>query len=797
MLQDHHASVLYKGCLKILIIVVSVVMLASYALTGSHRYDVRFEKANGALSPLIYGAAAVSRSVVLADTAYYKAEEIHVYDEKNSNDTKLIAFDANHKNITLVVQHESFHLFLLNVDGSVKKEINLENIINEKIGRVDNIFITKKNEIILALFPPHTDEVTRGQIWVYRLSIEGRLLNKKHIIRPVNNERYDLSSSSCTFVDNEENFYLHGYKENGDGFIKVFSPDIEELFTLSDERMQEDSQRWYFYGIFFTDGEKVYTTVSSRSEEIQCDIYSIDLEKQSLGEPFGIEKLGIPYFSDFQSGEGEFTYTNSKATYYINSNQKEKNVILEWSDQDIEISNTKRNVVILTEDTIFLILKKDKVADSDEIRELRFYLMTKTDNPNTGKKIIRIGGQYINSDPALQQAVYSFNQNNDNIRAEIWDYVHDFVYEGNEQLTSSQINQLIEKSMNLEFMSENAPDIIYGRADSYSRSVSNDILLDLNEFIESDPDFHRTDYYQNILDLGLYEGKLYQMYCGIRMSALIGRKSIIGQRDGWTLQSFTDFADKLPENIKLFPQFKQNSLLLSTILASQDQFLNEAVGFANFNSEEFMETMIFAKKYGLSEEDRKKLEGGEFLNNLDLANRGQLALWDVNISNPADYLFYLSTFGEPIMVTGYPSIEKSGILCTPESSISIVKSSKCKKEAWEFVAFMFSKSIQDKIITDGYTPVRIDSVDTILEQMMISENAYKRTSLVGVQLQMTEETAQAFRELITRVDTAIVKDREIFSVVESITYSYFNDNKPVEEVVAIIQERVENILSRR
>ena len=62
---------------------------------------------------------------------------------------------------------------------------------------------------------------------------------------------------------------------------------------------------------------------------------------------------------------------------------------------------------------------------------------------------------------------------------------------------------------------------------------------------------------------------------------------------------------------------------------------------------------------------------------------------------------------------------------------------------------------------------------------------------------MTEESAQAYRALVDSLDSIMIMDNAVNSIILEEVPAYFNDQKSDKDVSALIQNRVETLVRER
>jgi len=156
-----------------------------------------------------------------------------------------------------------------------------------------------------------------------------------------------------------------------------------------------------------------------------------------------------------------------------------------------------------------------------------------------------------------------------------------------------------------------------------------------------------------------------------------------------------------------------------------------------------------------------------------------------------DYNLYVSRIGGPVSVTGYPSADGSGALCLPSMLLAVSSASDNTKASWEFVKSFLGKKIQETVygvpVLRTEFEAQIEAAKDPDNQILVQHHAAP----------ISEETAQAYRDMVDGLDTLSISDNEIYGIVQEEAAAYFADQKSAENVAAIIQNRVQTIMDER
>jgi ABC-type glycerol-3-phosphate transport system substrate-binding protein len=132
--------------------------------------------------------------------------------------------------------------------------------------------------------------------------------------------------------------------------------------------------------------------------------------------------------------------------------------------------------------------------------------------------------------------------------------------------------------------------------------------------------------------------------------------------------------------------------------------------------------------------------------------------------------------------------------------LAISADSGSKQAAWDFVKSFLSEDSQKKVVDNYQIPVLTSAFEAqITKAMNPDQNSGGNIvyDKMGQMVPMTEETAQAYRDLVNSLDTLASYDQEIVGIVMEEVPVYFNGQKSDKDVAKIIQDRVQTLVNER
>jgi len=322
------------------------------------------------------------------------------------------------------------------------------------------------------------------------------------------------------------------------------------------------------------------------------------------------------------------------------------------------------------------------------------------------------------------------------------------------------------------------------------------ILADLYSMMENDSAFNKDAVIPSILKICETDGHLYKLGTGFALSGFVGAKSIIGDRTGWTVDEFNSIAESLPDKVTPLIGYSQSELLDWSLSANMDSYVDSKSGSVRFDSDDFRSLLDYAKTYGEPDSDMDAIRPGS----AGMIANGELAMQQTWIGSPTEYAEEVVTFGEPISVTGYPTSEKSTASCYMPAMLAIYSGSGNKEAAWEFFKYFYTEKAQTSLYPKNQIPVLKSVFEEQVETALNPDPNTGGSMLVdsaGNPVPMSAEIAEGYRDLINGMNSLGSYDYEIRDIVLEEVAPYFYDQKSQNDVIAIIQERVQTLVDER
>ena len=581
--------------------------------------------------------------------------------------------------------------------------------------------------------------------------------------------------------------YEHYYK---------FSPEGKTLLKIEDKAI--GGGLFFFGGQIYVSG---YRSTGANSGE--GALFAID-SSGSLGEPFA-ESGSLE--RQIYTGNGVLYGSNSDAFYQVDTVDYKKEPILYWNRTDLVTGYTELQLYPVGDASFFCI------QSAYNTNKLTFTLLTEASADYLeGKTILTLAGIGLDSNPALQKAVNAFNRENPEYRVEIVDYMMRYGPEYSESREEYlEACDTMMQRIKMEIMSGNGPDMLLKSGDQgvdLMLNASSGLLVDLVPLMNGDADFQEKDYVSSILTATKKDGKLYQFPLTFYFSGLLGSADRVPDVTGWTPDSFLQFTEGLPEGRAPFSPLTMRSELLAEILPySLGSFIDPISGKVQFDSPEFIKLLDIVKAYSTPDKSQEELLATPYTGDIYAEFlSGEYCFFNkLGISTAWEYADCDRFCGSGGCVfTGYPSVTGVGPIGHLYSSIGIVDKGNTSEGCWAFLKSLLNEENQRNLTAT----INGDSfrLNPILSSLL---DEYIETSTEGIEpgqeidmfdresKPVTAEQAKEYRELIDGITMLSEDDREITSIIIEEAAAYFAGQKTSEEVVSLIQNRVQTLVYER
>ncbi|MBP5492796.1 MAG: extracellular solute-binding protein [Clostridiales bacterium] len=581
---------------------------------------------------------------------------------------------------------------------------------------------------------------------------------------------------------------------SGDGNLMVYDEEGQKCFEISD--LGRDISE----SIITEDGKSyVVSGVYDFGEDIDIQIKEVNMETGELGK--GVEANYLMNATGLQENTNGLFTTTVNGCYKVDMKNKKLVQFFDWNDTDIRRDLLQNYTCVpMSEDELYMTCTEYSMTGST----LYLIHLTRAEkNPHAGKKLLVIGGSYLDYNEEFTSFIADYNKDpNHSCRAVYVDYSEGFF--------DSESYLDLERQVYLDIVSGEGPDILLNF--SGSAPYQTDLIMeDLNPYLDGANGINRDEYFDNIIRAQERDGKLYHIPLRVSLAGFEINTNYIPAMDGWNFDEFDAAASAIPENVSFLESQEYSDFLSMLLYATLPQFVdykNKTVDFENDTMKKYLQ---MAKKYGVKEipsDEGMDLEyagGGTYYGGEDRTDikfcEGLLAAKLFQIADLMDYCLAKEKVGGNTAFIGYPSLENGGMEINSYLSIGIVATSKQKDLAWELIRAYLEYS-PDGEVSDMAFSVNRAAFEKECEDEMNRLNNYYQTRLRdadvwdfdGIYTEIHKEDIDSLRLLMEQANTVSCYDDAIIEVIMEESAAYFAGDRSEEEVLKNIQNRTATIL---
>jgi len=561
---------------------------------------------------------------------------------------------------------------------------------------------------------------------------------------------------------------IYVLKKNGDlqATIRTQAGQINDMFTTVDGKV--------FCLLYNSTGKKM-------------ELAEVDTKKKSLGEVYQNLPEGILRVSG--GAQGKLLVMDNSYLYEYDLATGQAVPVVSW--MDCYLNSNGINHFTMLEDGNILLTYADHSNDTKEVVKLT---KTKASELPQKEQLVLASLYDTNQNQELQNAIMEFNRTSTQYKIVYKSYIDPNM--GRTENTIPDAKSL----MHADLLSDNPPDLIdlsYGRIGDLERAG---ILEDLTPYLEKSQVIKKEDFVPSVLQAYTYGGKQVTIPGSFRLNTLIGKKALVGDTPGWTLEDMMQLAEQYPD-ARLMEMMTPEMNLEMCLQYNSSYFVDYEAGTCRFDSPEFIRVLEFARAFENYPNPSYSLP--------TQLRQNKVLLKTLSIYSVQEYQMYQLMLEEPAVCIGYPMVDGSnGVFIEAAEMYGITAKSEHKDGAWAFI----EKNLSNQGVGDGYTwgfPTRVDELEEVFEEAQRPE--YKKDE--NGQLQEVPKTTATFadweaeiypaeeeqievlRKLIAEAKPLNDNDAEILKIIKEEAQAYFVGQKTAEDVAKIIQSRVSIFVS--
>lgn len=710
------------------------------------------------------GETSIQNIYYANDRVYTLANVYYMTEEKSTNSMQLYSFKSDGsdvQNVTLEVADSS------------------EEVQNSWVGPIDigeDGSIVGINELYKEDYSDPENPIYENQTYLISWNQDGTQKWSKQL---------ELNSSEDSYS------YINNLSVAGDGKVNIIlGGDKSELLQLDGEGNEISRNELNLDGIenlnsiyVKEDGKLLITLFNEDWSKMSACTY--DLSTNTLSEKIELA-ANISMYNTYPGSKTDFILTNSLGVYTYNIGDAEVTQIMSYVNSDLATDYIQGIVMIDEEHFV--------AAFPDSDYNMQVGIFTKVDpNDIPDKSILVLGANYLDTNTRMR--VIDFNKSSEKYRITVKDYS---TYNTSEDYMASYTK------MNNDIIAGNMPDILVADAqmpiDNY---IAKGLIADVGELIAKDEELSKKKFMENVFDAYKVDGKLYYVIPNFTVGTVIGKASVVGDREGWNMEEMQQVLAGLPEDTNLFADMTRSTFLYQIMQYGGSDFVDVSTGKCNFDSPEFINLLEFAQS--LPEEINYDYENENYwkgLENQYRENKTVLMMTSIYMIKNMNYTIN-GQFGEDVNFIGFPNENRNGSVISANQNYVISSKSKNLDGAWEFLRYYLTDEFQTSQDMWGM-PVEMEAfmaqAKTALERpYWVNEKGEKEEyddtfNVNGEEIilpPMSEEQMNQIIDFVKSVNRRSYYNESISKIVEEEAAAFFAGQKSASDVANVIQSRVQ------
>ena len=574
------------------------------------------------------------------------------------------------------------------------------------------------------------------------------------------------------------------------GVVVLVDGNGKELWCLApDDR--STMQNGSIHDAFVIDGKIYFLYVNDWDYPVKRYIRQID---EATGDPVG-DMIDIsPNVPEkiFQGNDAVFA-VGANGIVKVDLRSGDMEAVINWNETDINWFNLKTDSCHMVSEGEICFLESSYDADKDETKTFVTHFKRAASNPHAGKTLLHLSA-YGLYDSSLIDLLIDYNIRPDG-KARVMTY--DMSDDVDASIPGNAANADMAYKVFLEMRSGTGPDLLMNFTD-FGEFENEEVLCDLNPYIDGSSGIQRSEYYDNIFRAFETDGKLFQMPLVVQGWGIMGNSDICGQRYGWTYADFLSMCGDLPDGSTAFFDITAEDLMVDILSSDISYYVDYSSGEAKFDSQEFKDLLQIAKQCEVSRSRQSFGDDYETDPALDGLSAKSWVMLPYLLDGADNVARYKRVNYGRLSFMGFPSVSGSGFGAMANMSVGISSFSEHKEEAWDFVMYLLEK---DSLVDLGGSygiPVKKDALDEKTQKQveMIDKKNQETPDdpALGPKDSIEDSDINTYIALVEHIDRKIANYPAIMNVVKEEAAAYFADQRSVDDVCAIIQNRVKLIL---
>ena len=690
------------------------------------------------------------------------------------NDSVILVFSIYYKETSdALLRHYSY-------DGKLLGQVRLSDYFGENVVFYTPETFYKLNDKYYTIIQHYDDQMDSLVNTGYEIDFDGKTLKNPFLIELPDDGSMFSSIITMTGVDDKlvylmsmGDFEQHSYKicviegDNTRFFVPDFGKDVQINYI--------GNLMKYGNGVSFT--AEIIDNFISKS--LFC---TLDLNSFEMGITETKDDLN---WMQFVPDCGAFQCRDNKVVSKTIFGTEEDKILVDLSDTYILGESSDMSVVWATDDTVVLFI--DDQSPAGGMSTARLIKLEKADqNPNRGKKILSLA--YIDWINELEhEAVNDFNRNSKKYFIEVTDKYYKAatsVFDNDDYQSDSTLIYAYEADavdlLKSDIREGTGPDMVIYSSNS-AQLNDTDYLIDLTQRIKSERKLTNGKYIDLVTTPNSRDGKHYRLDYGCNYSALFINNSFIS--DGTTGLTFDQYDSIINEhNAGKSILYEDDLALMKTFMENSDCIDFTKDGELILGNESFRA----ANEYIASVPDVMPYD-----------NVNWTRMKNMQIAEGMAFESFMYSYGRAFKnysIIGLPSSDGHAEVIRGRG-IGITSCCALPDAAWEFAMTMMSPDFQNKE-NKYYDPVLKSARSIAFESYIDLKNA-SRNPYDASDIPISKDIIDYYIDQVSDAVTVPDIDSGIIVIMNEEMPAYYSGQKSLDDVIAIIENRVNLMLSEQ
>lgn len=604
--------------------------------------------------------------------------------------------------------------------------------------------------------------------FLYRFDAEGNNV----FVREITEQLGSGTSFSCVAADGKGRLYVFSSEFSEEEGIWLYTADGSYDGFIFWESAGDVRIRGTIEG---EDG-KLYVCFSKGENADHCTLAEVDFEGKQIAEAIKDFPMVNKICADSAGQYDCLLYDDTAAYGYIISTQK-KEELFAWQDSDV-------NGYVVTylgalEDGRYFCAMNDPVYDDRGL-----VLFTRTRAEEVPKRLDLVLAA-VGGGSEMAALAVDFNRNNSQYHITVQNY---------DSLTGLYNAILAKKPIDLiDLSSVNVRNLARQGA-----------LEDLTPYLEQSEAFTRSDFLDGILEAYTFDNILVGIPESFSLQTVVGDGSMLENDAGLTLEECLAIAEGHPGSMP-FDQMTKEEMIHYLMMFNEDTFIDWETGECHFDSAQFKAVLEFVSRFPDSIEKEPE--------EVHLASKiqsGEVLFAVANMSGVKAFQRYETMFGETAACVGFPTMDgKGGTLLFAGNAFGISANSGNKSGAWDFIESILKRKNTDGMSNEeiynayyryepGQFPTLKKAMSAVIDYRVEKDKADGREiniNLGGLHFNshpVKREEIDIIMDLVPNTTPFFsAEDDAVIRIIQEEAGAYYSGQKRVEDVVGIIQNRVQ------